>query len=91
MSTAARLEEREALTQHRHMARMRRAADTAAQRAYRDRLAEAVRSTKDTWRRCRCEFRGIRSADELRALEGGCTMPSYCCPRLDAVRRRMNA
>lgn len=86
---AARAEERAARQQHRHMARMRAAADTAAARAWRARLAEHVRATRGTHPRCRCQLTGVRDAAALQALEGGCTMPGYACPRLDAIRRLM--
>jgi hypothetical protein len=36
---------------------------------------------------CRCGLRRGMSLDELRALNGGCTDPNWCCPVLDTYRR----
>ena len=86
---AVQMEEREAMRQHRHMERMRKAADTAAHRAYREKLRGVLAETRANHKRCRCNFTGVRDREGLVAMSGGCTDPYYVCPRLDAVRRRM--
>lgn len=57
---------------------------TAAQA---DQWAAVQRSA--TQNRCRCALQPAMTALELRTLGGGCTMPSHCCPTLDAYRRRV--
>ena len=56
---------------------------TTAQRAVWDAIQRLGRLN-----RCRCELRGGMSQAELSTLGGGCTMPTFCCPTLDAYRRR---
>lgn len=51
--------------------------------------AAVERSAKQN--RCRCALVPAMSPTDLRLLGGGCTMPSYCCPTLDAYRRRVGA
>lgn len=82
-------EEREAMRKHRHMERMRKAADTATQRAYREKLRAVLAETRANHKRCRCDFTGVRDREGLIAMGGGCTDPNHVCPRLDAARRRM--
>jgi hypothetical protein len=52
-------------------------------------LARAIATTASSYPRCRCQLHARLSDDELRVLGAGCTGPQFCCPRLDAVRRRV--
>lgn len=70
-----------------HMERMRRQALRARQAKARASFAELLRETRETHPRCRCRISVNASSEDLLALGGGCTMPGWCCPRLDAVRR----
>lgn len=38
---------------------------------------------------CHCAFTDGMTFDDLVTLGGGCTMPSFCCPTLDRIRRRI--
>lgn len=66
---------------------MRRAALRARQVKAKARFAELLRATKETHPRCRCKIGVHATSEDLQAMGGGCTMPGWCCPRLDAVRR----
>ena len=56
---------------------------TAAQQ----RWASELQRTKAIHSRCRCLLSARTTANDLAKMGGGCTMPDYCCPRLDALRR----
>ena len=85
------LEERAARRQHRTLERAQRASRAALARRWREQLREAVRATRSSNPSCRCHLAGVRTREDLAGLEGGCTMPLFACPRLDAVRRRMGS
>lgn len=86
---AARQEERAARERERNLARARAAAaqqrETDTARKIRE-LAADLRNKHPT---CRCEFRGVRTREQLRELGAGCTDPLHACPRLDAIRRML--
>jgi hypothetical protein len=86
---AVAAEERAAVQQHRNLTRAQRAAARARERDYRERLRRAIRDFRHLNSRCRCDFTGVKSREDLTAMSGGCTDPNYVCPRLDAVRRKM--
>lgn len=81
-------EEREVLARHRRLERARAKAAKVAERAWRQRLREAARETRARHPRCRCDFRGVQTRQELTGMVGCCD-PMFVCPRLDAVRRKM--
>lgn len=87
--TSVRDEERAALAQARALAKASRGA--AARRAQQDRqkVADAIEHTARLFPSCRCGLRRGMTSAALRDLGGGCTMPQHACPRLDAVRRRI--
>lgn len=85
----AREEERHARARQRRMERLQVAARRARERAWRERLRQAATETASKWPGCRCSFDAIESWEQLQALGGGCSMPAWCCARLDAVRRRV--
>ena len=72
-----------------HLAKMHRARQAAIARAKREQLRSAISETAHL--HCRCGLNKRTTRADLDALGGGCTMPAYCCPRLDAVRRRVGA
>lgn len=39
--------------------------------------------------RCTCDIKPGMTRAQLVDLGGGCTMPAFCCPQLDKVRRAM--
>lgn len=86
----AQEEERRARKQHRDLERARRAAKAKREREYREKLRGVVRDTRAKHPRCKCNFHGVKSADELRKMGSGCTDPNYTCPRLVAVRAKMS-
>lgn len=68
-----------------------RARAAAAEARARRRAADLREVIADTGRRfpyCHCKIRANSKLTTVRALGGGCTMPNYACPRLDAIRRR---
>lgn len=73
----------------RHIAKMHRARQAAIARAKRDALRTAIAETAHM--HCTCGLNSRTTRADLDALGGGCTMPSWACPRLDAVRRRVGA
>lgn len=87
-ATTPREEERAALERHRNLQRAQRAAATQRERDYARRVREAAADTRAAHPRCSCDFRGVRSREELVSMGAGCTA-YYVCPRLDAVRRRL--
>lgn len=85
-----RAEERAARARHRALSKAQTAAAAARDRKERASVADAIRDTRARFPACRCALhRGMRKRD-VRDLGGGCTMPWHACPRLDAVRRRLD-
>lgn len=84
-----RTEERAARDELRRVRRLQAGAAQARRRAWRQQLRNAVRDTGGRWPECRCDLRGVTTADQLHSMGCGCTDPFYCCPRLDAIRRRV--
>lgn len=39
--------------------------------------------------RCHCDLHDGLTADDLRAMGGGCSSPRWVCPALDLVRRQL--
>lgn len=90
---SARGEERDATARYRRGKRLARRRLDALQRDQATRrrrvIEQAVRDAQRAGERCRCELHPGMTDGELRALEGGCTDPWFCCPVLDRVRRRL--
>lgn len=86
---AARREEQAARARHKQQLKMQKAAARRRAQDWRRKLADAIRETKKQHPQCRCRFAGVGDAAALRAMGGGCTMPDYVCPRLDAIRRKV--
>lgn len=84
-------EERLAEERRRRAERLQHAARRARERAWRKRLRQAAAETASKWPHCQCSLDTIESPEQLQALGGGCSMPAWCCARLDAVRRRVAA
>lgn len=61
----------------------------APARPVRPALADAIAATGMRWPSCRCRLEPAMTNGELVALGAGCSGPRWCCPRLDAVRRRL--
>lgn len=70
-------------------AELQRGRQRAAARARREKLKVALRETRERFPRCTCELHLDITAEQLRALGAGCAAGRWVCPRLDAVRRRM--
>jgi hypothetical protein len=50
-------------------------------------IREAAAEARSRHKSCRCDFRGVRTKAQLKAM-AGCT-EAYICPRLDYVRRQV--
>jgi hypothetical protein len=53
-----------------------------------DVIAEILNSPRAA--SCHCKISSSSTPAEIRALEGGCTMPNYVCGTLDDIRRKLN-
>lgn len=83
------LEERAAARRLAASRRLQAAAAARRAQAARERLKVILAETRERFPLCRCELNPRMTAEQVRALGGGCTDPHHVCPRLDAVRRRM--
>ena len=84
---AAVEDERRARARQRGLAKAHRATRDASVRQQRAAITAALRAVPRG--QCRCELRPGMTRTDLAALGGGCMMPAFVCPRLDAVRRRV--
>jgi predicted ABC-class ATPase len=82
-----REEERRAREQYRNLERARRAQQTQYERETARKIREAAAEARSRHKSCRCDFRGVRTKAQLKAM-AGCT-EAYICPRLDYVRRQV--
>jgi len=53
-----------------------------------DVIAEILNSPRAA--NCHCKISADSTPAEIRALEGGCTIPTYVCGTLDDIRRKLN-
>ncbi len=61
-----------------------------AQRARNKDLIRAILTkARDRGIKCNCKVKVSMTLEEINRLGGGCTMPSWCCPVLDRVRREL--
>lgn len=86
-----RLDEREAKRDAKAVEKRQRAATRVAVRAKAQAIDEAIAETGKRHPSCKCDLRAGMTLDDIRGLGAGCTDPLWCCPRLDAVRRRTEA
>lgn len=63
------------------------------ERSQRERNKELIRGVlskaRDRGIKCRCKIKPNMTLMEINRLGGGCTMPGWCCPVLDRVRREI--
>lgn len=86
-----RLDEREAKATQRKREKQERRAARVAVRAKAAIIDAAIADTGERHPACKCDLRAGMTQDDIRGLAAGCTDPLYVCPRLDAVRRRIEA
>lgn len=83
-----REEEREARERERNLARARKIQARQRQAAMRRQIREAARELRQRFPGCKCNFAGVRTSEQLRAMRGCCD-PVFACPVLDGVRREV--